>query len=100
MLGVWGCGSECVPSTAQPWGPFRRCRAQPQAALAFADPAPALPPRDGESHNLSWNCGEEGPSDLPAVAALRQRQMRNMAAALLLAHGVPMICMGDEYGHR
>jgi isoamylase len=25
--------------------------------------------------------------------------MRNMAAALLLAHGVPMIMMGDEYGH-
>ena len=26
--------------------------------------------------------------------------MRNMMAALLLAHGVPMINMGDEYGHR
>lgn len=25
--------------------------------------------------------------------------MRNMAAALLLAHGVPMLTMGDEYGH-
>ncbi len=25
--------------------------------------------------------------------------MRNMAAALLLSHGVPMIQMGDEYGH-
>lgn len=22
---------------------------------------------DGESHNLSWNCGEEGPAKLPAV---------------------------------
>ena len=30
---------------------------------------------------------------------LRQRQMRNLAAALLLSHGVPMILMGDEYGH-
>ena len=30
---------------------------------------------------------------------LRQRQMRNLAAALLLAHGVPMVVMGDEYGH-
>ena len=30
---------------------------------------------------------------------LRQRQMRNFAVALLVAHGVPMIHMGDEYGH-
>ncbi len=26
-------------------------------------------------------------------------QVRNLAAALLLAHGVPMFAMGDEYGH-
>lgn len=55
--------------------------------------------RDGESHNLSWNCGEEGPSKSLPVLALRQRQMRNFMAALLLSHGVPMILMGDEYGH-
>jgi pullulanase/glycogen debranching enzyme len=30
---------------------------------------------------------------------LRQRQMRNMSCALLLAHGIPMFQMGDEYGH-
>ena len=55
--------------------------------------------RDGESHNLSWNCGEEGESSSQAVLRLRGRQMRNLAAALLLAHGVPMVQMGDEYGH-
>ena len=33
------------------------------------------------------------------VQRLRQRQMRNLAAALLVSHGVPMINMGDEYGH-
>ncbi|KAI3435670.1 hypothetical protein D9Q98_001728 [Chlorella vulgaris] len=55
--------------------------------------------RDGEAHNLSWNCGEEGPSTSPAVNSLRQRQMRNMMTALLVAHGVPMLFMGDEYGH-
>ncbi|KAI8476733.1 MAG: isoamylase [Monoraphidium minutum] len=54
---------------------------------------------DGESHNLSWNCGEEGATTDVGVNRLRQRQMRNMAAALLLSHGVPMIQMGDEYGH-
>lgn len=55
--------------------------------------------RDGESHNLSWNCGEEGETKSSAVLRLRGRQMRNMAAALLLSHGVPMVQMGDEYGH-
>eukprot|EP00798_Chlamydomonas_sp_ICE-L_P030104 gene30104-35072_t len=30
---------------------------------------------------------------------LRQRQMRNLFAALLLSSGVPMFFMGDEYGH-
>ena len=55
--------------------------------------------RDGESNNLSWNCGEEGETNSPSVLRLRSRQIRNMAAALLLSHGVPMIQMGDEYGH-
>ena len=30
--------------------------------------------RDGESHNRSWNCGAEGPTDDPDVLTLRQRQ--------------------------
>jgi len=55
--------------------------------------------RDGEQHNSSWNCGEEGATGRWDVKRLRSRQMRNMAMALLLAHGVPMITMGDEYGH-
>ena len=32
--------------------------------------------RDGESHNRSWNCGVEGPTDDPDIVALRRRQMR------------------------
>ncbi len=52
--------------------------------------------RDGTDDNLSWNCGVEGPTDDPAVEALRQRQIRNFAAILLLSRGVPMILMGDE----
>jgi glycogen operon protein len=54
--------------------------------------------RDGESHNNSWNCGVEGPSDDPDVNALRARQMRNLMATLLLSQGVPMIVAGDERG--
>jgi isoamylase len=55
--------------------------------------------RDGESHNLSWNCGEEGPTLDVGVLGLRCRQQRNMLVALFLAHGVPMLLCGDEYGH-
>jgi isoamylase len=54
---------------------------------------------DGEAHNLSWNCGVEGPTTDGGVARLRARQVRNLLASLLLAHGVPMLHMGDEYGH-
>ncbi len=55
--------------------------------------------RDGDNHNLSWNCGHEGPSTNRAVTELRQRQKRNMIATLMLSLGVPMIRCGDELSH-
>ncbi|GGM88198.1 glycogen operon protein GlgX homolog [Lentzea pudingi] len=54
--------------------------------------------QDGESHNRSWNCGAEGPTDDPGVLELRARQRRNLIATLLLSQGVPMILHGDEFG--
>ncbi|MCW2623351.1 MAG: isoamylase [Mycobacterium sp.] len=54
--------------------------------------------RDGESNNRSWNCGAEGPTEDPAVNALRARQQRNFLTTLLLSQGVPMISHGDEFG--
>jgi glycogen operon protein len=51
---------------------------------------------DGLDTNVSWNCGVEGPSTDPAVEALRNRQVRNFAAILLLSRGVPMMLAGDE----
>jgi isoamylase len=54
--------------------------------------------RDGENNNLSWNCGEEGPTESADVKALRSRQIRNFLATLLLSQGVPMISHGDEMG--
>ena len=54
--------------------------------------------RDGENHNRSWNLGVEGPTDDPAVAALRARQQRNLLTTLLLSQGVPMLLGGDEIG--
>ncbi len=53
---------------------------------------------DGHNHNLSWNCGVEGPTDDPQVRALRARQQRNFLATLLLSQGVPMLLAGDEAG--
>ena len=52
--------------------------------------------RDGSDDNASWNCGSEGPTDDPAVLALRQRQLRNFLTVLLLSSGTPMLAMGDE----
>ena len=54
--------------------------------------------RDGESHNRSYNCGAEGPTDDPAINALRRRQQRNLMATMFLSQGVPMLVAGDEIG--
>ena len=53
--------------------------------------------RDGTADNRSWNCGVEGPTDDAAVNELRQRQMRNILATLLLSQGTPMVLAGDEF---
>jgi glycogen operon protein len=55
--------------------------------------------KDGTDNNDSWNCGAEGPTNDPAVLALRARQKRNLIATLLLSQGVPMILGGDELSH-
>ncbi|NMD58855.1 UNVERIFIED_ORG: glycogen operon protein [Nocardia globerula] len=53
---------------------------------------------DGESHNRSWNCGVEGPTDDPEILELRARQSRNILATLMLSQGTPMLAHGDEMG--
>ena len=55
--------------------------------------------RDGHGHNLSWNCGVEGPTDDPAILVLRGRLQRALLATLLLSQGTPMLAAGDELGH-
>jgi glycogen operon protein len=54
--------------------------------------------RDGESHNRSWNCGVEGPTEDPEIIKLRCRQMRNFLVTLMVSQGTPMIAHGDEMG--
>lgn len=55
--------------------------------------------RDGANANNSWNCGIEGPTSDPEILKLREQQMRNYHLALMVSRGIPMIHMGDEYGH-
>lgn len=55
--------------------------------------------RDGSNDNNSWNCGVEGPTTDPKILDLRERQRRNFHLALMVSQGVPMLFMGDEYGH-
>lgn len=52
--------------------------------------------QDGESHNRSWNCGAEGPTDDADINRLRQQQKRNLLTTLMLSQGVPMLVSGDE----
>ncbi|MDB5911597.1 MAG: treX [Ramlibacter sp.] len=52
--------------------------------------------RDGESHNRSWNCGAEGPTDDPKILAFRERQKRNFLTTLFCSRGVPLLLGGDE----
>src|SRR6201998_3601232 len=54
--------------------------------------------RDGESHNRSWNCGHEGPTDDPKIDNLRRQQQRNFLTMLFLSQGMPMLLGGDEFG--
>lgn len=55
--------------------------------------------RDGTNDNYSWNCGVEGNTEDTKILSRRQRQIRNFMVALILSRGVPMLLMGDEYGH-
>lgn len=55
--------------------------------------------RDGDSHNQSWNCGAEGPTDDPEILQLRERQKRNFMITLFLSQGIPMLRGGDELSH-
>ena len=55
--------------------------------------------KDGVDYNFSWNCGAEGSTRKKQVLALREKQMRNAFALLMLSQGTPFIFMGDEFGN-
>ncbi|XP_009761454.1 isoamylase 2, chloroplastic [Nicotiana sylvestris] len=47
---------------------------------------------------LSWNCGEEGPTTNNIVLETRLKQVRNFLFILFISLGVPVLNMGDECG--
>ncbi len=53
---------------------------------------------DGNSNNLTGNWGVEGPTDDPAINAVRERVRRAMLATMFFAAGTPMLLAGDEFG--
>ena len=53
--------------------------------------------RDGTDANFSANYGVEGPTDDPAIQAVRNRQIKNFLLTLFISRGVPMLLGGDEF---
>ncbi|WWE61044.1 glycogen debranching protein GlgX [Parasalinivibrio latis] len=54
---------------------------------------------DGHGDNRSNNHGTEGPTDDPAITALREKEKRNFMATLLFSFGVPHILATDSRSH-
>ena len=53
---------------------------------------------DGHSANFTSNWGVEGPTEDPAINAVRDRVRRAMLATVYFAAGTPMLLAGDEFG--
>ncbi|PRQ03435.1 Glycogen debranching enzyme [Enhygromyxa salina] len=54
--------------------------------------------RDGHGHEISCNCGVEGPSEDPQLLDQRRRLARALLATLFVSRGTPMLRAGDELG--
>lgn len=55
---------------------------------------------DGDlASELSWNCGEEGPTNNKTVLDIRLKQIRNFLFVLFVSLGVPVLNMGDDCGY-
>jgi isoamylase len=53
--------------------------------------------RDGNDSNFSYNYGYEGRITNQVIDGLRNRQVKNFLATLLLSLGTPMLLGGDEF---
>lgn len=66
--------------------------------FTLADLVSYATPVGGGHDQGSSNGGVEGPTDDPAVLAVRRRRQRALLGTALLAQGVPMVHSGDELG--
>ena len=53
---------------------------------------------DGNDNNLSYNYGIEGETNDPVIKSIRERQLKNFVATLMVSLGTPMLLGGDEIG--
>jgi len=53
---------------------------------------------DGSDNNISFNYGVEGHTYDPVIKILRDRQLKNFIATMMVSLGTPMILGGDEFG--
>jgi glycogen operon protein len=54
--------------------------------------------RDGGDSNNSYNYGIEGPAADPVISRIREQQVKNFFATMMISLGTPMILGGDEIG--
>ena len=52
---------------------------------------------DGSTPDQAANYGVEGPTEDPPIESIRNRQVKNLLATLLLSLGTPMLLGGDEF---
>ncbi|MCL2805950.1 MAG: glycogen debranching protein GlgX [Treponema sp.] len=53
--------------------------------------------KDGSDNNNSYNYGSEGKSKDPIITTIREKQIKNFFATLMVSLGTPMILGGDEF---
>jgi len=52
---------------------------------------------DGSNNNISYNYGVEGKVYDPVINSIRERQIKNFFATLMVSLGTPMLLGGDEF---
>ena len=52
---------------------------------------------DGSDNNISYNYGYEGEVYDPVIIGIRERQIKNFFATMMVSLGTPMILGGDEF---
>ena len=54
--------------------------------------------KDGSNDNYSYNYGTEGATSDPVIGVIREKQIKNFFATMMVSLGTPMILGGDEFG--